>query len=140
LYGVFASDADHVAGKHARCSFAATTHSGSNRGSKNGVISMRFIAHVSFPVEKFNAALRDGSAAQKIARIPEDTKPEAAYLTSKDGKRGGFLIVNVSHTAEIRRLAEPWFLTFDAAVEFMPAMVPEDLQNTRLEEPSKKLG
>jgi hypothetical protein len=117
---------------------AATRHTGSNRGSKNGVISMRFIAHVSIPVEKFNAALRDGSAAEKIARILEDMKPEAAYFTSTDGKRGGFVVVNVSHAAEIPRLAEPWFLTFDASVEFMPAMVPEDLQKAGLEELSKK--
>jgi len=99
---------------------------------------MRFVVHISLPVEKFNAALRDGSAGKKIARILEDTKPEAAYFTSTDGKRGGFLIVNISHAAELPRLAEPWFLSFDAAVEFMAAMTPEDLQKAGLEELSKK--
>jgi hypothetical protein len=101
---------------------------------------MRFVVHISLPVEKFNATLRDGSAAKKIARILEDTKPEAAYFTTKDGKRGGFLIFNVSHAAEIPRLAEPWFLSFEASVEFMPALVPEDLQKAGLEELSKKWG
>jgi hypothetical protein len=101
---------------------------------------MRFIAHVSLPVEKFNAALRDGSAAKKIARILEDTKPEAAYFTSMNGKRGGYLIVNIANAAEIPRLAEPWFLSFDATVEFMPAMLPEDLQKAGLEDLAKKWG
>jgi hypothetical protein len=68
----------------------------------------------------------------------EDTKPEAAYFTSKHGVRGGFLVVNVSHVAEIPRFAEPWFLTFDASVEFMPAMLPEDLQKAGLEDLAKK--
>jgi hypothetical protein len=68
----------------------------------------------------------------------EDTKPEAAYFTSKHGVRGGFLVVNVSHAAEIPRFAEPWFLTFDASVEFMPAMLPEDLQKAGLEDLAKK--
>ena len=99
---------------------------------------MLFVVRISLPVETFTAALRDGTAAKKIARILEDMKPEAAYFTSTDGKRGGFVVVNVSHAAEIPRLAEPWFLTFDASVEFMPAMVPEDLQNAGLEELSKK--
>jgi hypothetical protein len=48
---------------------------------------MRFVVHISLPVEKFTATLRDGSAANKIARILEDTKPEAAYFTTTDGKR-----------------------------------------------------
>jgi hypothetical protein len=96
--------------------------------------------HVSMPVEKFNEALRDGSAAKKLGRILEETKPEAAYFTAKDGKRGGYIIVNISNASEIPRLAEPWFLNFNATVEFMPAMVPEDLQKAGLDEIAKKWG
>jgi hypothetical protein len=99
---------------------------------------MRFIMHVVLPVEKFNEALRDGSAAKTMARILEDNKPEAAYFTSTDGKRGGYIIVNIANTSEIPRLAEPWFLNFNAAVDFIPAMVPEDLQKAGLEQIAKK--
>jgi hypothetical protein len=101
---------------------------------------MRFIMHVSMPVEKFNEALRDGSAAKKLGRILEETKPEAAYFTAKDGKRGGYIVVNVSNASEIPRLAEPWFLNFNATVEIMPAMVPEDLQKAGLDEIARKWG
>ena len=101
---------------------------------------MRFIMHVSMPVERFNEALRDGSAAKKLGRILEDTKPEAAYFTAKDGKRGGYIIVNIANASDIPRLAEPWFLNFNATVEIMPAMIPEDLQKAGLDEIAKKWG
>ena len=99
---------------------------------------MRFIMHVSMPVEKFNEAQRDGSAAKKLGRILEDTKPEAAYFTAKDGRRGGYIIVNIANASDIPRLAEPWFLNFNATVEIMPAMIPEDLQKAGLDEIAKK--
>jgi Protein of unknown function (DUF3303) len=99
---------------------------------------MRFVLHVSLPVDKFNQAVRDGSAGKKLERILEDTKPEAVYFCAKDGKRGGFLIVNMSDASEIPRFAEPWFLYFDATVEFLPTMTPQDLQRAGLDELAKK--
>jgi hypothetical protein len=99
---------------------------------------MRFVLHVSLPVDKFNQAVRDGTAGKKLDRILEDTKPEAVYFCAKDGKRGGFLIVNMSDASEIPRLAEPWFLYFDATVEFLPTMTPQDLQRAGLDELAKK--
>ena len=50
---------------------------------------MRFLMHVSMPPDKFNQAVRDGSAGAKIGKILADLKPEAAYFTAKDGNRGG---------------------------------------------------
>jgi len=94
--------------------------------------------HISLPVEKFNRAVLDGTAGQKLDRILDDAKPEAAYFCAKDGKRGGFLIVNLSDASEIPRFAEPWFLNFDATVEFLPAMTPQDLQHAGLDQLSKK--
>jgi hypothetical protein len=101
---------------------------------------MKFIVQISLPAHKFNEALRDGSAGKKMARILEETKPEAAYFTSTDGKRGGYLVFNIANASEIPRLAEPWFLNFEATVEFMPAMIPEDLQKAGLEDLAKKWG
>ena len=101
---------------------------------------MRCIVHVSIPVQKFNEVARKGDAGRKIAAILDDLKPEAAYFTSQEGKRGGYLIVELSSASEIPRIAEPWFLTFDAAVEIMPVMTPEDLQKAGLEALVKKWG
>ena len=99
---------------------------------------MRFVLHVSLPPEPFNRAVLDGSAGKKMAEILEEIKPEAAYFCTKDGKRGGFLIVNLTDASQIPRYAEPWFLNFNATVEFLPTMTPEDLQKSNLEEIAKK--
>ena len=59
--------------------------------------------------------------------ILADAKPEAAYFTAEGGQRGGIMVVNISDVSQIPALAEPWFLTGNAKVEFIPAMTPEDL-------------
>jgi hypothetical protein len=94
----------------------------------------------SLPLEKFNAAVLDGSAGEKMGRILAELKPEAAYFTAVDGKRGGYLIVDLKNASEIPKYAEPWFLYFDATVEFHPAMTPEDLQKSGLDKLGKKWG
>ena len=108
------------------------------RPSHKGEVTMRFVMHISLPAEKFNQAVLDGTAGQKLGRILDDAQPEAAYFCAKDGKRGGFLIVNLSDASELPRFAEPWFLNFDATVEFLPAMTPQDLQRAGLDQLGKK--
>jgi hypothetical protein len=68
-----------------------------------------------------------------MRRILEAANPEASYFSEQDGHRGGILVVNVNEPADVPRLAEPWFLTFNAAVEFRVAMTPEDLGRADLE-------
>jgi hypothetical protein len=99
---------------------------------------MRFVLHISLPVEKFNQAVRDGSAGEKLRRILEETKPEAAYFCANEGKRGGFLVVDLADPSEIPRFAEPWFLLFDASVEFLPTMTPQDLGRAGLDQLGKQ--
>ena len=94
---------------------------------------MRMLMHVHLPLEPFNTAVRDGSAGQKMKRILEANKPEAAYFCEHDGQRGGTLVVNLDDPSGIPALAEPWFLTFNANVEFRVAMTPEDLARAGLE-------
>jgi hypothetical protein len=87
---------------------------------------MRFLLKVSFSVEAGNAAAHDGF--QKIQSILEEQKPEAVYFAALDGKRTGILIVNMEDASQIPQIAEPWFLAFNAAIEWVPVMVPADLQ------------
>ena len=95
---------------------------------------MRFLLHISIPVEKFNQCVRDGTAGEKTRQILEAMKPEAAYFTATDGKRGGYVVVDLADPSEMPRFAEPWFLQFDASVEFLPVMSPQDLQRAGLEQ------
>ena len=88
---------------------------------------MRMLMQVKMPVEPFNSYVRDGSASAKIRRIMEDIKPEAAYFGAQDGHRGGIIVVDMPSASDMPRLAEPFFLTFNAEVSFVPCMTPEDL-------------
>src|ERR1700740_2468182 len=101
---------------------------------------MRMLLNITFPHEPFNTFVRDGSAGQKLGRIIDEVKPEAIYFTEKDGGRGAVMIVEMSDPSMIPALAEPWFLTFDAQVEFRVAMTPADLQKAGLDEIGKKWG
>ena len=97
---------------------------------------MRMLLHAKIPHEKFNAAVRDGSIEKKMKQILEQTKPEAIYFTEYDGQRGAILIININDPSEVPKYAEPWFLSFNADVQFHIVMTPEDLARAGLE----KLG
>jgi len=99
---------------------------------------MRMLMNVRLPLEPFNTAVRDGSAGQKMQRILEAIKPEAAYFSEQDGHRGGVLVVDMKSPSDIPALAEPWFLTFNAEVHFRVAMTPEDLSRANLDALGKK--
>jgi hypothetical protein len=96
--------------------------------------------HVAFPLDPFNAAVRDGSVGPKIQKILEAIKPEVAYFSEHHGQRGGTFVVNVNDPSDVPALAEPWFLTFNAEVEFRIAMKPEDLGRANLDAIGKKWG
>jgi len=40
------------------------------------------LLNISFPHAPFNAAIKDGTASQKLGRIIDETKPEAIYFHS----------------------------------------------------------
>ena len=88
---------------------------------------MRFLLNVTMPHEQFNTAVRDGSVGEKLDRILKETKPEAVYFTERDGHRGAILIFDLADPSKIPAIAEPWFLAFNASIEFHPVMVPDDL-------------
>ena len=99
---------------------------------------MRMLMHLELPLEPFNTFVRDGTAGQKIQRILESIKPEAVYFSEHNCRRGGTLVVNVNDPSDVPAFAEPWFLTFNAEVEFRIAMTPEDLGRANLESLGKK--
>lgn len=99
---------------------------------------MRMMMLVQLPLEPFSTAVRNGTAGSKMKQILDAIKPEHVWFSERDGKRGGILIVNVDSPSDIPRLAEPWFLTFNAEVEFRIAMTPEDLARAGLESLGKQ--
>jgi hypothetical protein len=101
---------------------------------------MRMLLNVRIPHQQFNAAVKDGTVGSKIERILEATKPEAVYFTEHNGQRGAVMVVNLPDASKIPALAEPWFLTFQADVEFRIAMTPADLKEAGLEKLGEKWG
>jgi hypothetical protein len=99
---------------------------------------MRMIVYVSFPVETFNATVKDGSAGAKMKRILDQVQPESAYFTDRHGQRSAVLIVDLEDASQIPAIAEPWFLLFNAAVVVHPVMGPQDLASAGLERLGKE--
>ena len=102
---------------------------------------MRIMLFITFPTEKFNAALRDGSLREKFARLMAATRPEAAYFGAHGaGKRGAILVVDVPSADKVPAITEPWYLTFDADVETRTVMTAEDIASADLEDVVEKFG
>jgi len=99
---------------------------------------MKMLLIVDFPLEPFNSLVRSGTAGEIIERILETIKPEAAYFTEQDGKRGGIFVVNLQTPSDVPYFAEPFFLNFQASCKFRILMSPEDIQKAGLEELGKK--
>lgn len=99
---------------------------------------MRMLLNVMIPNEEFNVAVRDGTAGRKMMRILEETKPEAVYFTEQYGQRTAVLIIHLDDPSKVPMFAEPWFLTFNASVEFRVVMTSEDLKKAGLEELGRK--
>ncbi len=99
---------------------------------------MRMLLHVRIPHAEFNAAVRDGSVVRKMKQILEQTKAEAVYFTEYEGRRGAIMIINIDDPSEVPKFAEPWFLSFNADVQFHIVMTPEELERSGLEKLGKK--
>ena len=89
---------------------------------------MRMMMTISMPTEKTNETIRNGKLMHSIQHMLETLKPEAAYFAAdEDGCRSGIVVFDLKHSSEIPKLAEPWFLGFNARVSFKPVMNPQDL-------------
>jgi hypothetical protein len=95
------------------------------------------IMNVSIPAEPFNTAARQGTVGKTLQKILEAVKPQAAYFSEQNGRRGAVLIVDVKDASAIPALAEPWFLSFNADCNFRIAMTPEDLARSGIDQIAK---
>ncbi len=89
---------------------------------------MRMMVRWTVPPEAGNDAIEDGTIAEVIQAMTEDLQPEAAYYFAQDGKRSGMMVFDMTDPAQIPVIAEPLFMNFDAAVEFIPVMNGDDLE------------
>ena len=71
---------------------------------------------------------RQGKLIKTIKAILEVQKPDAAYFGEDDGKRTAFIFVQVKDDSELLKLAEPWYIAFNAYVGLRPIMTFDDLK------------
>jgi hypothetical protein len=97
---------------------------------------------VNIPVELGNKAAKSGKLGTTIESILADLKPEAAYFSDDKGQRTGYVFFEMTDASQIPAVAEPWFLAFNAAIEFHPVMVPADLAKAApaIKKAAKKYG
>jgi hypothetical protein len=63
--------------------------------------------------------------------------PRPCTLPKYDGRRGVIIIADVAGPSAVPKIAEPWFLVFDAEVEFHIVMSPDDLEKAGLDNLAK---
>lgn len=97
---------------------------------------------VTIPVEYGNAAAKAGKLGATIQSILADLKPEAVYFTDDNGRRAGFIFLDMQDASQIPAIAEPWMLALNASIEIHPVMTPDDLAKagSSIESAVKKYG
>ena len=86
---------------------------------------MKYVMRIRIP--DGNDLLRDPQFGKKMGEILKEVKAEAAYFTTIDGARGGFVVVNMNDASQLPALAEPFFLFLDAEIDWYPVMTIDDL-------------
>ncbi|MBV9330905.1 MAG: hypothetical protein JOZ55_05065 [Alphaproteobacteria bacterium] len=89
---------------------------------------MRFMVKVKIPTVAGDRAIADHHFGPKMGEVLKEIGAEAAYFTAVEGHRGGYIVVDIKETSELPKIAEPFFLWFNATVEFFPVMLPQDLE------------
>ena len=88
---------------------------------------MRMMLKVSIPVDKGNETIQDGSLPRMMQAILGDLKPEAAYFLAFEGARTALIFLNMDDSSQMPEVAEPFFMAFEADVDFYPVMNADDL-------------
>lgn len=87
---------------------------------------MRTMIEFEIPAEAGNAAIKTGSLQQTMGKVMEDLRPEAAYFGIRNGKRGGFIFVDLPQAADMSRIAEPIF-QLGGSVVMSPIMTIQEV-------------
>ena len=90
---------------------------------------MRTMLKVQFPAEAANKAIEDGRLGKVLMATMERLKPEAAYFSTVNGDRGGFIVFDLKNPDDIPGICEPFFSELNAKIELSPCMTAEDVQS-----------
>ena len=91
---------------------------------------MKLLYEIKIPTEVGNKKLRDGKMLENIARITESVKPVATYFGITGGKRGIYMIVDVSGPEKIPEIAELYWQNLEAEISVFPILDEEEFKNS----------
>ena len=89
---------------------------------------MRMLLKFVFDTAAASESIRNGAMADVNRTLAENTRPEAAYYGTENGKRTGYIFFDLEDPSQIPVIAEPLFQGVKATVEFIPVMNDDDLQ------------
>ena len=89
---------------------------------------MRMMLKYELGLEETNEAIRSGQMEEINESLAEQTRPEAQYFGTENGRRTGYIFFDLTDTSQIPVIAEPLFHHLAATVEFIPVMNADDLQ------------
>ena len=71
--------------------------------------------------------VKDPNFQSRMDQIMGDVRPEAVYFVIEDGQRTVYFIVNAEGVADMPRIAEPLWHSWNADVTVLPAFTPDDM-------------
>lgn len=99
---------------------------------------MKMLLKVVMPHEPFNTLTKQGTVGKILAKTMENLKPEAAYFSLDKGHRSALMVININDPKDYVKYAEPFFLQFNAEINYEILMSPEEIRSAGLEEIGKK--
>lgn len=88
---------------------------------------MHYLLKFEIDNEKGNQEIRNPEFGAKVQQLLGEIGAKAAYFTTINGCRGGYILVEINDASEIPQKGEPLFFWLNAKVELIPVMFPEDL-------------
>lgn len=88
---------------------------------------MRWMIRFSIPGKYGNELVSSGKIGQNFQSLMEEFKPEAAYFYPENGQRSGFMIVNMTDSSDLAKIAESFWFGLHADISVTPVMNGEDL-------------
>jgi len=89
---------------------------------------MRTMLRFELGLAATNDAVEAGTMDAINAQLMDDTKPEAVYFGTENGRRTGYLVFDMVDSAQIPVIAEPLFRRMGASVQFIPVMNADELR------------
>jgi len=90
---------------------------------------VRTMMRVTIPTGPGNAAVKSGRINQVLGEAMARMKPESVYFTADQGSRTAYFFVEMKDQTQMPAFAEPFFLEFEAKVDFQPCMSGDDLKS-----------